>query len=95
MTDDIVERLRSLPPREICEHGSQKVKCPECECVDLERRVSELEEQVAAARASAFEEAAKIAEEKTLGARQLRAKLTGTDIEGSIIAAAIREHAKK
>lgn len=30
------ERLRKLPPREVCEHGSIKVKCPICELVEVE-----------------------------------------------------------
>lgn len=37
---DIVKRLKKMPPREVCEHGSQKVKCPICE---LEEAYTELE----------------------------------------------------
>lgn len=32
---DAVDRLRNLPPREVCEHGSQRAKCPVCELATL------------------------------------------------------------
>lgn len=35
--EELVEHIRNLPSREICEHGSQKVKCIICENEDLER----------------------------------------------------------
>jgi hypothetical protein len=40
---DIVDKLRSLPPREVCEHGSIKAKCLVCEVADQDRRIAELE----------------------------------------------------
>ena len=42
------------------------------------------------ARSAALEEAAKVAEDMTLGVRELRAKLTKQDVDGSKVAAAIR-----
>lgn len=41
--DELIALLKASPPREICEHGSQKVKCPICENIVLEARVEALE----------------------------------------------------
>jgi len=38
------ERLRKLPPREVCEHGSIKVKCPICELAEVEAENARLRE---------------------------------------------------
>ena len=43
--DELCRKLRATPPREICEHGSQRVKCVHCENVILEARVAELESE--------------------------------------------------
>ncbi len=34
--EDLVAKLHATPPREICEHGSQRAKCPHCENSQLE-----------------------------------------------------------
>jgi len=36
MSDDLIQKLRNSPPREICEHGSQRVKCDHCDNERLE-----------------------------------------------------------
>ena len=43
---DIVESLRALPPREICEHGSQKRKCLVCENLALDAEIERLRDEV-------------------------------------------------
>lgn len=45
----IADKLRSLPPREICEHGSQKVKCPICEAAEAQEYILMLERALYAA----------------------------------------------
>lgn len=39
---DIVDRLRALPPSEICEHGSQVKKCLVCENQRLDAEIERL-----------------------------------------------------
>lgn len=39
---DIADKLRSLPPREVCDPCSQKVKCPICEVIAWEQRASHI-----------------------------------------------------
>ncbi len=39
---DIMERMKNTPPREVCEHGSQRVKCPICELSDAEAEIERL-----------------------------------------------------
>jgi hypothetical protein len=39
---DIVDKLRALPPRDVCEHGSQRVKCPICEVIAWEQRAAHI-----------------------------------------------------
>ena len=51
MADDLVQRLRNSPPREICEHKLQKVKCPHCENDALEDALARKDAEIAAANA--------------------------------------------
>ena len=46
----IVSKLKSLHPREVCEHGSQKAKCPTCELAAAEDRIALLEGELSRVR---------------------------------------------
>lgn len=48
MSDDLIQKLRNSPPREICEHGSQRVKCVHCDNDRLEAEIEQLRARVAA-----------------------------------------------
>jgi hypothetical protein len=49
--DDLADKLRRLPPRPICEHGSIKSKCTECELIDAEAEIAHLRTALAASEA--------------------------------------------
>lgn len=51
VADDLVQRLRNSPPREICEHKLQKVKCPHCENDALEDALARKDAEIAELRA--------------------------------------------
>lgn len=50
-TDDLLQMLRNSPPREICEHGSQRVKCPHCEINALDATIILLTDEIERLRA--------------------------------------------
>lgn len=60
--------MRVPAPREICEHGSQKVKCPICELDAAENRISEIEDALRRAQRR-FELLAAVSDEMTNGVK--------------------------
>lgn len=46
ISDDQIQRMCNAPPREVCEHGSQKVKCVHCDNIALKAEIAALRSQI-------------------------------------------------